>query len=667
MDDRATPHLPTPLAVTAEAPMLEASTGEPSTNDHGTAGLGVTSLPGAHQRRVPFSLPIVVAVLGVVYGDIGTSPLYAFRATLALFGKTAATPWEILGCLSLIFWSLILIVTVKYVLLVMRADNNGEGGILALMALAQRVSTHARVKAGLTLVGIVGACLFFGDGVITPAISVLSAVEGLEVSLPQAAEAVVPISIVVIVLLFAVQSRGTGQVGRMFGPIMVIWFAVLGVLGVLGIERNPSVLQAMLPHHAVIFTLHHGFLAFTALGAVVLAVTGAEALYADMGHFGARPIRLAWLAYVLPCLVLNYFGQGALVIANPDAAKNPFFLLGPHWLQLPLVILATFATVIASQALISGAYSIARQCMSMGFLPRMTVTHTSKSEEGQIFLPQVNYALAFGVIVLVLAFRSSDSLASAYGIAVTGTFLCTCVLAMVVFRRLYGWPRWLAVSVFGGFFLIDAVFFAANVLKVVEGGWVPLALGLALLALMTSWKQGRDLMVARWKQDSLPLASFLARLPQSRVVRVPGMAIFLTSNPDFVPAALLHNLKHNKVLHEKVLFVTVTTLDEPEAERRLQVAELGPGIHRVALRYGFMESPNIPRALEELHTLGVAYDPMQVSYFLNREVLVRAMVPKLPIWRLWLFLVMIRNSVPATEFFRIPSDRVVELGVRVAI
>jgi KUP system potassium uptake protein len=425
----------------------------------------------------------------------------------------------------------------------------------------------------------------------------------------------------------------------------------------------------MLPQHGVIFCVHHGWLAFVALGAVVLSVTGAEALYADMGHFGARPIRVAWLFFVLPCLVLNYFGQGALVTGHRSAAENPFFLLGPEWLRLPMVALATAATVIASQALISGAYSVARQCMQLGFMPRMTVRHTSTTEEGQIFLPQVNNALLISVILLVLAFRSSDALASAYGIAVTGTFLCTCVLATIVFRRQFHWSRAASLAVFGGFFLIDSVFFAANALKVVDGGWVPLAIGLVLMAMMTTWKQGRGLMFAKWKQDSLPLNSFLSRLPQSRTVRVPGMAVFLTGNPDYVPAALLHNLKHNKVLHEKILFVTVSTLDEPEAgpARRTEVSELAPGIHRVLLRYGFMESPNVPRALEDLVARGIAYDPMQVSYFLGREVLVRAMAPKLTVWRLWLFLLMARNAVPATEFFRIPSDRVVELGVRVAI
>jgi KUP system potassium uptake protein len=620
------------------------------------------------QRGIP-PLGALIGVLGVVYGDIGTSPLYAFKATIALFGANRISNGEIIGCLSLIFWSLILIVTVKYVLLVMRADNRGEGGILALMALAQRAATNTRVRNTIALIGIGGACLIFGDGVITPAVSVLGAIEGLEVTIPQAQPAVIPLSVVIIIALFAVQSRGTGLVGRIFGPVMVVWFTVIGVLGAIEVAKNPVVLEAMLPQHGVIFCIHHGWMAFLALGAVVLSVTGAEALYADMGHFGARPIRLAWLFFVLPSLMLNYFGQGALVIADRRTAENPFFLLGPHWLRLPMVVLAAMASVIASQALISGGYSIARQCMQLGFLPRLTVRHTSQTEEGQIFVPQVNTALMMGVLALVLLFRSSDALASAYGIAVTGTFLCTCVLATIVFRRQFGWSRTTALAVWGSFFAIDFIFFSANVLKVVEGGWVPLALGLGLMAMMTTWKQGRDLMFSRWKQDSLPLASFLARLPQSRTVRVPGMAVFLTGNPDYVPAALLHNLKHNKVLHERVLFVTVTTLDEPEAgaERRTEVSELAPGIHRVLLRYGFMESPNVPRALEDLKSRGVNYDPMQVSYFLGREVLVRAMAPKLSMWRLWLFLLMARNAVPATEFFRIPSDRVVELGVRVAI
>ncbi len=630
--------------------------------------MSTSVIPTVGHKSLP-KASMLLAVLGVVYGDIGTSPLYAFKTSLQLFHDVPITETEIMGILSLIFWSLILIVTIKYVLLVMRADNHGEGGILALMAMAQRVSSGAHMRRVLALVGIAGACLFFGDGIITPAISVLSAVEGLQIALPQASKYVLPISAVVIVALFIIQWRGTGSVGRVFGPIMTVWFIAIGALGLAEIVQHPHVLLAVSPSYGVALCIQYKWLAFIVLGAVVLCVTGAEALYADMGHFGARPIRLTWMFFVLPSLVLNYFGQGALILSDPAAIENPFFLLGPDWLRLPMVFLATVATVIASQALISGAYSVTRQCMQLGFLPRMTVRHTSNTEEGQIYVPQVNAFLLVGVLILVFAFRTSDDLAAAYGIAVTGTFLCTCVLAMVVFRRQYHWSRTASVGVFGGFFLIDAVFFAANALKVPEGGWVPLAFGAALMALMTSWNRGRTLLLDRWKQDSLPLTSFLARLPQSRTVRVPGMAIFLTGNADYVPAALLHNLKHNKVLHERVLFVTVQNLDEPEAgpDRRTEVAELAPGIHRVILRYGFMESPNIPRALEDLKDRGVAFDPMQASYFLGREVLVPSMVPKMPIWRLWLFLVMARNAVSATEFFRIPSDRVVELGVRVAI
>ncbi len=623
----------------------------------------------ADGQRSPVRMGLLLGVLGVVYGDIGTSPLYAFKATLDHFTATGISSWEVLGLLSLIFWSLILVVTIKYVTLVMRADNRGEGGILALMALAQRSVTNPRARRALALMGIAGACLFFGDGTITPAISVLSAVEGLEIVNPGLAEFVLPISVAVILGLFFIQSHGTGQMGRIFGPIMALWFGALGVLGLAEIIFHPGVLLALSPTYAIGLVIHYKWLAFVALGSVVLAVTGAEALYADMGHFGVRPIRMAWLYYVLPCLVLNYFGQGAVVLNNPAAIANPFFRLGPDWARLPMVVLATAATVIASQSMISGAFSIARQCMQLGFLPRLKVSHTSATEEGQIYLPQVNSALLVGVLVLVFSFRTSDALASAYGIAVTGTFTFTSMLAIVLFRLKFGWRLWVVILVFGSFLVIDLAFFAANALKIPEGGWVPLALGVALTALMTSWKRGRDLLLERWRTDSLPLASFLARLPQSRTVRVPGIAIFLTGNPDHVPGALLHNLKHNKVLHERVLFVTVTNEDIPElrAAERASVSELAPGIHRVLIRYGFMESPNLPRELAGLRNQGIDFDPMQASYFLGRETLVAARVPKLPFWRMWLFLLLARNAVSATEFFRIPSDRVVELGVRVAI
>jgi len=617
----------------------------------------------------PVRIASLLGVLGVVYGDIGTSPLYAFKSSLTEFTATGTHELEIMGVLSLMFWALILTVTLKYVVIILRADNNGEGGILALMALAQRGTQGSKMRAILGLCGIAGACLFFGDGIITPAISVLSAVEGLQVVYPHFHYVIVPISVVVIAILFAVQASGTGKIGRVFGPVMCVWFVSLAGFGILQIVQNPAILRAVSPIYGYQFCAAHGWRAFVDLGAIVLTVTGAEALYADMGHFGRQPIRLAWLWFVLPSLLLNYFGQGAMVLRDPSALENPFYLLAPEAIRLPLVLLATFATVIASQAVISGAYSLARQCMQMSFVPRLTVRHTSLTEEGQIFLPQVNSALAIGVLILVLAFRSSDALAAAYGIAVTGTFIFTSILAMVVFRRRFGWSRALAGSVFSFFLVIDSVFFASNLLKVPEGGYVPLVLGLGLLAMMTSWKKGRELMLARWRQESLPLASFLKRLPHSRTLRVPGIAVFLTSTPDYVPTALLHNLKHNKVLHERVLFVTVQTLDVPEvaAEERWAIEELSPGVHRVTLRYGFMESPNIPRALEDLRAVGLDYDSMQSSFFLGREVLVRAMVPKLPKWRLFLFLLMARNAVPATEFFRIPSDRVVELGVRVAI
>jgi KUP system potassium uptake protein len=610
-----------------------------------------------------------LAVLGVVYGDIGTSPLYALKASMQVFEGVPTGEVEILGILSLFFWSLVLVVTVKYVMLVMRADNHGEGGILALMALAQRVAVNTSMRNTLAMVGIVGACLFFGDGIITPAISVLSAVEGLEVAAPTLQQYVLPISIGVIIALFAMQYRGTHSVGRVFGPIMALWFVVLAVLGAGQIVHRPDVLMAISPWYAVKLCIVYKYLAFVVLGAVVLCVTGAEALYADMGHFGPVPIRQSWLFIVLPSLVLCYFGQGAMLLRDPASVQNPFFLMAPEWCRLALVILATAATVIASQAVISGAYSATRQCMQLGFLPRLTVRHTSNMEEGQIYVPQVNTALLIGVLALVVLFKTSDNLASAYGIAVTGTFLCTAVLAMVVFRRQFHWSRTVSVAVFGTLFMIDGIFFAANTLKVVEGGWVPLILGMMLIALMTSWKRGRDLLLARWRQDSMPIAPFLARLPQSRsIIRVPGLAVFLTGNQDYVPTSLLHNLKHNKVLHEKVMFVTVQTTDSPEvpANERATVELLAPGIHRVMLRYGFMESPNIPRALEDLGP-EAGFDAMQASYFLGREVLVPGMAPNLSWWRRWLFLWLARNAVPATEFFRIPSDRVVELGVRVAI
>ncbi|MCQ9154433.1 potassium transporter Kup [Acidomonas methanolica] len=619
----------------------------------------------------PVGAAALLGVLGVVYGDIGTSPLYALQSSVSIVGSLAhpASRLDLFGIESLIFWALMLVVTIKYVILVMRADHDGEGGIVALMSLAQKVCRTDRLRWFFGLVGIAGACLFFGDGIITPAISVLSAVEGINVSIPSASHVIIPAAIIILFGLFSVQGFGTGAIGRAFGPIMLIWFLSIAILGIRSIILHPSILWALSPHYAALFIFSHGWLAFVALGSVVLSVTGAEALYADMGHFGRAPIRLAWLFFVLPALSLNYLGQGALLLSHPAALANPFYSLAPGWAQIPLLILATFATVIASQAGISGGFSLCRQLIQLGYLPRMRITHTNAEEEAQIYLPVFNWMLGIGSLLLVVSFRSSAALAAAYGIAVTGTFMCTALLAMVVFQRVYNWSPALVGAVFGFFFLLDSTFFSSNMLKIPQGGWVPLAIGVSATILMTTWQRGRNLIRARQQADALPVASFLARLPQSRTLRVPGMAVFLTANPNQVPTCLLHNLKHNKVLHDHVLLVTVQTLDQPEAPRghRLMVQELAPNIHRVIVRYGFMEMPNLPRALEELNAIGIDFDAIQASYFVSRELVVRSTVPKMSLWRMWLFLIMARNAVPSTEFFRIPPDRVVELGVRIAI
>ncbi len=613
----------------------------------------------------------LLGVLGIVYGDIGTSPLYALRAALLYFDEGGIEEWEILGILSLIFWALMLTVTLKYIVIVLRADNRGEGGIMALMALAQRSAVTQRGRLIIAMIGITGAALFFGDGMITPAISVLSAVEGLKVINPVFEDLVLPITLGVLLALFLVQHRGTGSIGAFFGPVCAVWFGVLAVLGLIEALHTPAVFAAISPYYAVQFAAHYHLAAFIAMGAVVLAVTGAEALYADMGHFGRRPIQVAWIAFVLPALALNYMGQGALLLRDPTAIANPFFLLAPEWFRPFLVILATAATIIASQAMISGAFSIARQSVQLGFAPRLDVQHTSTTEEGQIYMPQVNFILLAGVLILVLEFKTSDSLAAAYGLAVTGTFLCTTCLALLVFRRQFGWSPLLVGLIFGPLLLLDLSYFIASALKIPEGGYVPVLIGIVAFMLMFTWYRGRQLLFARFRQDSLPLKSFLARLPQSRTTRVPGIAVFMTGQADYLPGALLHNLKHNKVLHERVLFVTVLNEDIPTVgpDRRAEVTDLGGGnIHRVILCYGFQESPNIPRELERLAAAGlISFDPMQTSYFLGRETIVAAAVPKMARWEQWLFTLLSRNSVPATEFFKIPSDRVVELGVRVAI
>lgn len=635
--------------------------------------LGIPTHPQMEDsgHKKPKGLGAALGVLGVVYGDIGTSPLYALQSSVRTVGSEAhpAGIWEVMGLTSLIFWALMLVVTIKYVILVMRADHNGEGGIIALTSLAQRVCKTPQARWLLGLVGIAGTCLFFGDSIITPAISVLSAIEGIEISVPGAKHIIIPAAIAVLIGLFTAQALGTGTIGRAFGPIMLVWFLTLAILGIRGIMLYPPILQALSPWLAVKFIITHKSLSFLALGSVVLAVTGAEALYADMGHFGRSPIRYAWLFFVFPALSLNYFGQAALIIHNPHALANPFYYLGPHWLQVPLLLLATMATVIASQAGISGSFSLCRQLIQLGYLPRTRIVHTNPHEEAQIYLPSLNWLLAFGALVLVISFRSSSALAAAYGIAVTGTFLCTSCLSMVVFRHVFKWSALLTMGIFGFFFLLDGIFFSANVLKIPEGGWVPLTIAVMSTVVMTTWQRGRLLVRQRQQADAVPMASFLTRLQQSRTIRVPGLAIFLTSDPDIVPNALLHNLRHNRVLHEHILFVTVQTLNQPEVlpSERLVVSELAPHIHRILVRYGFMDMPNVPLALGTLADQGVDFDLVQASYFVSHDLIFRSKVPKMSLWRMWIFLYLLNNAPPVTEFYRIPPERVMEFGVRVAI
>lgn len=624
-------------------------------------------------KMKPLNAAILMTVLGVVYGDIGTSPIYAFRSTMLVVSNhhTDIQRWEVFGIISLIFWALILIVTIKYVMLVMRADHNGEGGILALMSLAQKVTKNTRDKVLLGIVGIAGTCLFFGDGMITPAVSVLSAIEGLEVSVPQTQEFIVPMALIILFGLFSMQSKGTERIGKIFGPVMLVWFSTIGALGLLQVIQHPFILAALSPHYALSFIIHHEWMAFLALGSVVLAVTGAEALYADMGHFGRNPIRYAWIFFVLPCLTLNYMGQGALVLSDAKALSNPFFYLAPHWFNIPLVLLSTFATVIASQAGISGGFSLARQLTQLGYFPRLRILHTNAEEEGQIYVPDVNHALMIGALLLIVSFRSSEALAAAYGIAVTGTFLCTTTLSCVVFHKLYKWPVYKVAIIFGIFFCVDIPFFTANALKIPQGGWVPLLLGICLTIMMTSWNKGRGIIIKKRDQNALPIASFLARLPQGKITRVAGTAIFMTPDPLSIPNSLIHNLRHNKVLHDHVLFVTIENLKQPEAEygHRIAMRKLAPNIYQIIVRYGFMEMPNLPKVLELLKSQPQLsfFDPMQASYFTTREQIVPAAIPKMSKWRMNIFMFMNRNASPVTDFLRIPADRVVELAVRVSI
>ena len=638
--------------------------------------LSLTAPPGSDLRAsasddtrpVTSFWALTLGSIGVVYGDIGTSPLYAFReAILAATAGGEVTPAAVYGVLSLIFWALIVIVTLKYVLLLLRADNNGEGGTLTLMALAQRAL--GRSTPILFLLGTISGALFYGDAVITPALSVLSAVEGLKVATPAFEPYIVPLTVIILVALFAVQSRGTAQVAAFFGPITLIWFIAIAIVGVQHIAANPSVLHALNPWHAVSFLGTHGTIGLVTLGAVFLAVTGAEALYADLGHFGRHPIQFAWLVVVLPALALNYFGQGALVLANPKAIENPFFLLYPDWALLPMVALATAATVIASQAVITGAYSLTRQAIQLGLLPRLEIRHTSETQAGQIFMPRVNTLLLVGVLLLVALFRSSSALASAYGIAVTGTMVVTAMMAFIVIWKSWKWSPWAAAALIAPFLLIDLIFLGANMLKIHEGGWMPLALGGCVMLVMYTWRRGSRLLSDKTRKQETPLRGLIAMLEKKSPPQVPGTAVFLTSDPTSAPTALMHSLKHYKVLHEKNVILTVETADTPtvKPEERVQIEQVGDSFSCVTLHFGYMETPNVPKALAIARKLGWHFDIMSTSFFLSRRSLKPAAKSGMPRWQDRLFIQLARSANDATDYFQIPTGRVVEIGTQVAV
>ena len=613
---------------------------------------------------------LALGAIGVVYGDIGTSPLYAFQQVF-VSAQVPVTTENILGVLSLFFWTLTIIVSLKYVALIMRADNLGEGGLMSLLALAsQSVKSKPRAHAVLLVAGVFGVALFFGDGVITPAISVLSAVEGLEIVTPAAKPYVLPISLAVLTLLFVFQRRGTADIGKLFGPIMVVWFFAIAYFGFLEIVKNPSVIAAVSPIHAVRFAIDNYGLAFVTLGAVFLCVTGAEALYADMGHFGKRPIQLAWFWLVMPALMLNYFGQGALVLADPKKAENPFFLMMPDWALLPMVALATVATVIASQALISGAFSATKQTIQLGYLPRMRILHTSIKESGQIYLPAVNWALYVGVILAVATFGSSSALAAAYGISVSLVMVITTVMTYFVIRHRWHYPLWLCLLATSGFFVVDVGFFISNSLKIMQGGWFPIALALGLFTLLATWKEGRRLLKEALRSSSMELESFLDSVFTHPPVRVEGTAVFLTAESGMVPNAFLHNLKHNKVLHKQNLFVTVRNHEVPwiDREERLEVKDLGHDCWKVVINFGFMDFPDVPEAMEMVKDqVGLAMDPMTTSYFLSRDIVVPTVGGGMSGWREKLFAQMHLNASSAADFLRLPNNSVVELGSKIEI
>ena len=627
-----------------------------------------SDVPG-HSHAKQGLAKLAVGAIGVVYGDIGTSPLYAMKEVFVGHHPLTVDQLHIFGVVSLMFWSLMLIVTLKYVLLILRADNNGEGGSLALLALIQRESgTGKRWGPSLVILGVLATALFFGDCMITPAISVLSAVEGLSTVQAGLDSLVLPTSIGILVALFYLQSVGTAKVGKVFGPIMLVYFITLAALGLMNIVNRPDVLMALNPIWAIRFAVADGTLAFLALGSVVLCVTGAEALYADMGHFGRRPIQFAWAFPVLPALMLNYLGQGALLLDNPAAAENPFFLMASEDFRLPLVILATMATVIASQAVITGAYSVVQQAVQLGLMPRIRIDHTSASEAGQIYIPVINWALLTMVLLLILGFRESSNLAAAYGIAVTGTmFITTCMMG-VLFRRVWNWPTALVAAFVGLFVLIDGLYFASNLTKVPDGGWFPLLVGIVVFILLTTWARGRALMIERLAEAAMPIKIFIQSAANS-ATRVPGTAVFMTSAADGVPHALLHNLKHNKVIHERVVLLTVKIADVPFVpdDRRLYEEDLGQGFHRMVLKFGFMQEPDVPGALKLARKDCGEFRMMDTSFFLARQTLLPSEKPGMALWREHLFAWMLRNAETAMEFFRLPTNRVVELGSQVEI
>lgn len=620
-----------------------------------------------HQSGLPLR---TLVALGVVFGDIGTSPIYTLKECFRHAGGMKPDDVHVLGILSLIFWSLIVVVTMKYVVVIMRADNRGEGGVMALTALALRkLPAAGRARTLVAIIGLSGTALFYGDAAITPAISVLSALEGLEILTPAFTPYVLPLTLVILTCLFAFQRHGTARVGLLFGPIILVWFLVLAVLGIIGIAGAPRVLGALIPHHAVTLLLHEPKAAMLVLGAVVLAFTGAEALYADMGHFGAKPIRLAWSLLVLPGLTLNYFGQGALLLQDPDALRHPFYLLAPEWALAPMVVLTTAATVIAAQATISGAFSLTRQAIQLGYLPRLRILHTSETDTGQIYIPRVNWGMWLAVVWLCITFRNSGALASAYGIAVTGTMLMTTLLAFVVVRQVWGLGWLPCIAMVGTMFAVDMLFFSANLLKIADGGWFPLLLGAGVLSVMLTWKRGRELVAIQLDEGGFSEEQFLNRVTDNHPPRVPGTAVFLTAASAGIPNALLHNLKHNKVLHARVILLTIQNEEVPRVRpsERASVNHIQKGFWRVVLRYGFMETPDIPPALNDLRRFGLALDPMETSFFLGRDNVVAGPRPGLPAWRRKIFVWLSRNGESAPNFFRLPPNRVVELGTQVEI